>query len=110
MTAVNLSRDFSFAGGCGCGALPWLSRGGALLVPGRRDVLGLSGLAFGSWRRRACGAGADRGLIKVPNSQPSRDTPNGTAESSPKALQQAHLTAHGEPKTHPFYCRHPDSP
>jgi hypothetical protein len=64
--AVSLSRDFAFAGGCGCGALPLPSCGGALVDPGRRDVLGLSGLALGSWRRRGYGAGADRELIKVP--------------------------------------------
>lgn len=43
MAAVELSRDFAFASGWG--ALPRQSRGGALVVPGRRGVPGLSGLA-----------------------------------------------------------------
>ena len=108
--AVSLSRDFAFAGGCSCGALSPPSCGDAVVVPGRRVELGLSGLALGSWRRRGCGAGADREMIKVPISQPHGDTPSGTANGSPKALQQAHLSAHGEPKAHTIYCRHPDSP
>lgn len=43
MTAIELSRVFAFASGWG--ALLRQSRGGALVVPGRRGVPGLSGLA-----------------------------------------------------------------
>jgi hypothetical protein len=43
VTVVDLSHDSAFAGGWG--PLPRQSRDGALVVPGRHGVPGLSGLA-----------------------------------------------------------------
>jgi len=59
----------------------------------------------------AVGAGPTpmRELINIPNPHPVAMHPPVLGRSGPKALQQAHLNSHGEPKTRLIYCRHPDS-